>query len=101
MSGSDSSDEEAQSLIFEALRNHGQSFDVRFVGWTTTGDASSDAGITAAPIVDTGNVVERPNGLDELEKVLACIARRGNNTRRTWCIPAWALLTGGLGKAKI
>ena len=60
VSGSDSSDEEAQSLIFEALRNHGQSFDVRFVGLSTTmGDAASDAGITAAPIVDTGNVVER------------------------------------------
>ena len=80
MSGSDSSDEEAQSLIFEALRNHGQSFDVRFVGWTTTGDASSDAGITAAPIVDTGNVVERPNGLDELEKMFSRALQGGVTT---------------------
>ena len=77
MSGGDSSDEEAVSLAFPALRN-GQSFRVRFVGCSpATGDAAtSPVGIVAAPIA-----MDRRNGLDEAKSfATADQAAWGSNT---------------------
>ena len=49
---------------------------------------------------------ERPDGAAQIEgdKLISDLSARGNprvRLARDQCIPAWALLTGGLGKAKI